>query len=338
MLYFALRAILLSELSKSALAQTQGDIRLVGSPERHFGRVEMFFRNQWSTLCDHNYGGSANVICYQLNLVTSSAQYPGTSTDAMNKALKMDSEFQIKNMTNASTAIFIRDLDCGAILSRPLDKIHILRCDYELVEPGTECTHGDDLAVFCNNSVTQALTREALYDSEVRLLGGNFTSSGTLEINMKDEWGGFCFNDFPRLAADTACRQLGYTHAEILASTSETSANFAWFGGISCGKEAQACLSECFSKNMANTTSCPGDIYVTLQCGFNLTKTESSPSGNPIMCELQKKYSKIPAFFFAIMSVFSGFWLVMTTIIITTAICCSVKRCPCYKLKNHDYS
>ena len=53
------------------------------------------------------------------------------------------------------------------------------------------------------------------YDSEVRLIDGTWSSSGVLEVYIQDEgkWGTICSTDFNQEAADSACRQVGYTNA-----------------------------------------------------------------------------------------------------------------------------
>lgn len=49
----------------------------------------------------------------------------------------------------------------------------------------------------------------------MRLTGGTWPSSGVLEVYIddKDQWGTACYSDFNEKAADSACRQLGYTNA-----------------------------------------------------------------------------------------------------------------------------
>lgn len=51
------------------------------------------------------------------------------------------------------------------------------------------------------------------YNGQVRLIDGGIQSSGLLEIYLHKEWGTVCATEFNDAAADSACRQLGYTEA-----------------------------------------------------------------------------------------------------------------------------
>lgn len=51
------------------------------------------------------------------------------------------------------------------------------------------------------------------YNGQVRLIDGGIQSSGWLEIYLHKEWGTVCATEFNDAAADSACRQLGYTEA-----------------------------------------------------------------------------------------------------------------------------
>ena len=321
-----LRLALLTELVLSASAQSHGDVRLVDSQQNNYGRVEIFYKGHWGTICDVNYGGAANTICYQLKHTSNSVDYPGTSTAAMNKVLGSESGKKIENKTTGP--IVLRDIDCGAIYSNPLATIHILRCDFELVDQNIECSHDDDLAVYCDDPQGQNP-----YDSEIRLVGGEFPSVGTLEIFHDGEWGNVCYQGFDKTAADTTCRQMGYTHARELRATRNSTQSIVWLAGMITCKENTSCLSECIQVKSFNKTSCVDRNYASIQCEFDPALADHVPSGNAIRCSLRRKFSNTPAYFFAIMSVSSGLWAVSIGVIIVSAVCYSVERCPCYRMK-----
>ena len=46
---------------------------------------------------------------------------------------------------------------------------------------------------------------------QVRLVDGNYSSEGRVEIFCNGEWGTICSNEFGFVEGDTICRQLGYS-------------------------------------------------------------------------------------------------------------------------------
>ena len=51
------------------------------------------------------------------------------------------------------------------------------------------------------------------YAGQVRLVGGAYASEGKLEVYLNGEWGAVCSDGFDGIAANSVCRQLGYTRA-----------------------------------------------------------------------------------------------------------------------------
>ena len=51
------------------------------------------------------------------------------------------------------------------------------------------------------------------YEFQVHLVGGDSPSSGLLKVYANDQWGAVCSSGFTSTAADSACRQLGYTNS-----------------------------------------------------------------------------------------------------------------------------
>lgn len=59
------------------------------------------------------------------------------------------------------------------------------------------------------------------YRGQVRLVNENATSaisSGRVEVFQANTWGTVCNKNFNQPAADTVCRQLGYTNAVSIAT------------------------------------------------------------------------------------------------------------------------
>ena len=45
----------------------------------------------------------------------------------------------------------------------------------------------------------------------IRLLGGNFSNQGRVEVYCNEQWGTICDNGFDSNDANAVCRQLGYS-------------------------------------------------------------------------------------------------------------------------------
>ncbi|XP_041347093.1 macrophage scavenger receptor types I and II-like, partial [Gigantopelta aegis] len=84
---------------------TSLQVRLVNGSSQYEGRVEVFYDNQWGTLCDDNFSyRGATVICRMLGLPTETAtphiggHFPsGTGPIWMTDALCRGSEANIAN-------------------------------------------------------------------------------------------------------------------------------------------------------------------------------------------------------------------------------------------------
>ncbi|MBI3785034.1 MAG: scavenger receptor cysteine-rich domain-containing protein [Deltaproteobacteria bacterium] len=67
----------------TALAQAEGDIRLVNGASPNEGRVEVFHAGRWGTVCDDNFDqNAANVVCHQLGLGTATV-FDNDSSDQL---------------------------------------------------------------------------------------------------------------------------------------------------------------------------------------------------------------------------------------------------------------
>ena len=130
-----------------------------------------------------------------------------------------------------------------------------------------------------------------------KALNSTYRSSGVLEIFSSSEagefygWSNICGNKFDKNAANTACRQMGYTGAlsyNTLANRS--SDNGIWLDGVTCGDYAQSCLDSCFCYPQPLTAvQCDSNSVVALTCTFNLNESYSSHAGSRLQCEEKKK-------------------------------------------------
>ena len=275
-------------------AQNNGDVRLVNNTQDALqtgGRLEVFIDGKWGTICSNgstDLQAVADTVCRQLALSETSRLEAGTVTQL---------GFPV---APKSTPIHFGSIDCGS--SANSDGTcsteyyqHVLRCAVDANVDTTACTHDKDIAIKCwNIGITH------LYKSQVAFfgLGGqqhphNLSQSlslGGLFIfldNSSKYPGIVCGEDgFDKNAADTACRQLGYTNANYL-NTSEplqTTANQTfWDAGINCKSQSHNCLNECFGKTPSNHTSCTN--VVILGCEFDLSVKDMKSAGSPRLCD-----------------------------------------------------
>lgn len=357
-IFFPVFFLFMWSLPQSVWAQSEGDLRLVGRENSgSLGRVEVFWKGQWGTICDRNYNGVAGTVCYQLNQsVGKSWALNATNVKRMNKSLKENRQELIMDSTNG-TKIALRDVDCGPIYSVPPVMLHILQCDYTVMEEGSAggCSHDDDLAVHCETTSVDNYrddddddVDDSAYTSEVRLVGGNFSSIGTLEVYLNQTWGNVCYKGFEQASADTVCRQMGYTHAQHFFQTTKKTKRVVWLkeskSTFNCSGTPHPCLYFCFKsgrhgKLEFNHTTCPDGQYMAVQCAFDPQKRdkdkgkdkEGTEFGNPVKCALQRRYSKTPAYVVAIMSASGCFWTITSATIVIVAVSLGIKSCPCYR-------
>ena len=159
--------------------------------------------------------------------------------------------------------IGIYTTNCGYD-NRRNSPLHLLRCFYIANDITTQCSHENDTILNCDptNSGNYG------YDTQVRLVSGPYPSSGTLEIYLNFTWGNVCSTRFNQHAADSVCRQMGYTNALAFNSTKTMSAAVVWLDGVECGSESCECLNRCFKTPRTHAT-CPKCEYVTINCTFD---------------------------------------------------------------------
>uniref|UniRef100_A0A8C5QYB9 Neurotrypsin n=1 Tax=Leptobrachium leishanense TaxID=445787 RepID=A0A8C5QYB9_9ANUR len=162
-------------------------IRLVGGKERFEGRVEVFYKGIWGTVCDDHWDAKdAEVVCRQLGFT------------GKPKALVWAHYGQ----------------GSGSIL---LDEVACLGNESSLdMCPKNEwghhnCDHIEDAGIMCDPFI----------DGLVRLSGGSNAAEGLVQIYYQGDWGSVCDDGWTELNAQVVCRQLGFSGPSSLALKGE---------------------------------------------------------------------------------------------------------------------
>ena len=66
-------------------------VRLVGGDSENEGRVEIYYKNTWGTVCNNHWGSSdSNTVCRQLGYTGATRSYLSRLTDQENAPIWMD--------------------------------------------------------------------------------------------------------------------------------------------------------------------------------------------------------------------------------------------------------
>lgn len=103
-----------------------------------------------------------------------------------------------------------------------------------------------------------------------RLVGGQGTYEGRLEINTDDVWGTVCSNSFDRQDAQVACKYLGHPDVEEVHTTTEVSdmsimRKPIWMSGLECTGEEYSPF-DCKQSPVGGNHGCTHDQDVSLKC------------------------------------------------------------------------
>ncbi|XP_048016490.1 deleted in malignant brain tumors 1 protein-like isoform X2 [Megalobrama amblycephala] len=148
-------------------------IRLVNGNNNCSGRVEIFYNDQWGTVCDDNWDmNDAEVVCRQLGC--------GQALKAYSNAY----------FGQGSDPIWFNDVECSGSESS------LTKCSFPF--GSRYCGHEEDAGVVCLKS-----------EYSIRLVNGSNNCSGRVEILYDDQWGTVCDDHWDIEDAEVVCRQLG---------------------------------------------------------------------------------------------------------------------------------
>ncbi|XP_053891794.1 neurotrypsin-like isoform X2 [Malaclemys terrapin pileata] len=166
---------------------TEGTVRLAGGRTPSEGRVEVYYRGDWGTVCDDGWTAlSAQVVCRQL----------GFSGPA---SLASEGEY-----TPGQGFILLDDMACTGTEFSFLDCPHSNWGQHD-------CSHAEDVGVRCSPETNKII--EDTTGPPVRLADGESTKEGRVEVFLNGQWGSVCDDGWTDKDAVVVCRQLGYSGA-----------------------------------------------------------------------------------------------------------------------------
>ncbi|XP_064293640.1 deleted in malignant brain tumors 1 protein-like isoform X1 [Phalacrocorax carbo] len=206
------------------VASQRAPLRLSDGPHRCAGRVEVFYENQWGTVCDDHWDlEDASVVCRQLGC--------GTALSAPG-----DGHFRA-----GSGPIWLDDVNCMGT------EVALSYCRTKGWAENN-CHHGEDAGVVCSDSSIHPM---AIHTSpaELRLVNGTNHCSGRVEVLHDHQWGTVCDDNWSFPDASVVCRQLGCG----MAVSAYGAAHFGqgsgpiWLDNVQCSG-TEAALTECLAR------------------------------------------------------------------------------------------
>uniref|UniRef100_A0A4W3GZY3 Neurotrypsin n=1 Tax=Callorhinchus milii TaxID=7868 RepID=A0A4W3GZY3_CALMI len=164
---------------------TEGVVRLVGNREYSQGRLEIYHNGAWGTVCDDKWSElNAQVVCRQLG-------FSGPASVAPEGKFGQGTGF-----------IFLDDVICTG------NEVQLLECARSNWGQH-DCSHHEDVGVECKPEETNKIT-ESNVGPPIRLVDGEASKEGRVEVYFNREWGSVCDDDWTNREAVVVCRQLGY--------------------------------------------------------------------------------------------------------------------------------
>ncbi|XP_067835396.1 deleted in malignant brain tumors 1 protein-like [Heptranchias perlo] len=217
------------------------EIRLVKGDHSCEGRVEVFYRGSWGTVCYDDWDmKDGEVVCKQLDC--------GSVTEIPFEA----------HFGEGTGPIWLDNVECRS------DESFLWQCSST---PWAQhnCKHSEDAGVVCSGN--QSLTRSDSFHSctgtpdhtsdqlpgqQLRLVGGRTNCSGRVEIMFNNTWGTVCDDSWDRREARVVCRQLDCGSA--LADSGEPvfgkGEGPVWLNRVQC-KGSELFLWDCRSSTWA---------------------------------------------------------------------------------------
>ncbi|XP_077169359.1 scavenger receptor cysteine-rich domain-containing protein DMBT1-like [Paroedura picta] len=185
-------------------------VRLMSGSNRCSGRVEVYYNDQWGTVCDSEWDShDAQVVCRELGC--------GNALTAIGGA----------RFGQGSGTIWLDNVRCTG-------KEKSLRACPKRPWGEHSCDHRRDASVECSDP------------HEIRLVNGSNRCSGRVEVLHNQQWGTVCDDDWNILNAQVVCRELECGVALLAPSGAHfgEGADQIWLDDVKC-QGNEAALRDC---------------------------------------------------------------------------------------------
>ncbi|XP_078390313.1 scavenger receptor cysteine-rich domain-containing protein DMBT1-like [Cetorhinus maximus] len=208
----------------SVICSDSIQVRLVAGSDSCSGRVEVHYNNSWGAVCDDNWDMlDASVVCRQMGC--------GPAKSAPGSA----------HFGAATGSFWLDEVECKGTES------NLFPCRANSLGEHN-CSAGKAASVICSDSI------------QVRLVAGNDSCSGRVEVHYNNTWGAVCDDNWDMLDASVVCRQMGCGPAKSAPGSAHFGAATGsfWLDDVEC-KGTESNLFPCRAKSLGEHNCSPGE-------------------------------------------------------------------------------
>ncbi|PFX27847.1 Deleted in malignant brain tumors 1 protein [Stylophora pistillata] len=209
--------------------------RLVNGPSSKSGRVEVFYRGSWGTVCSKEWDmRDAEVVCRMVG-------YSG--------ALRA---YRDGRYGSGKSRVRLGDVQCKG------NEENLAFCSHK---DYSNCTQSEIAAVKCKSASASAQIQPRI---SYRLVGGNSRSEGRVEVYYARQWGTICDKGWDLTDAGILCRMLAYTGARATPKYGQGSGRI-WLSDVKCNGTEDS-IFRCKNAGWGNVDNCDHSNDAGAEC------------------------------------------------------------------------